>query len=154
MMTSKIKCSLTYLSAFLLCFLFLPSSFVQTQDAPSDKDLVHNAVEDYVLGLYKVEPERIERSIDTTLRKIGYYDYNGEAQNHVPMTYEQLYKLAGKWNMAGNKANAETPYTIDIYDVSDRTASAKLSAAWGIDYMHLSKVDGRWKIMNIMWQTK
>jgi hypothetical protein len=23
---------------------------------------------------------------------------------------------------------------------------------WGIDYMHLAKYDGRWQIINIVWQ--
>jgi hypothetical protein len=42
---------------------------------------------------------------------------------------------------------------IVIYDVSDQTASAKLTAHWGIDYMHLAKFDGKWKITDILWQT-
>ena len=125
----------------------------QSEHQDSNKEQVHAAIEDYVLGLYQVAPERIKRSVDTTLHKIGYYDYNGEAYNHVPMTYQQLYDLAGTWNKSGKEANADSPQKIEIYEVHDRTASAKLTAAWGIDFMHLSKVDGRWKIMNIMWQS-
>ena len=34
----------------------------------------------------------------------------------------------------------------------DQTASAKIVAMWGIDYMHLAKYDGRWQIINIVWQ--
>jgi len=38
--------------------------------------------------------------------------------------------------------------------VYNKTASARLTAEWGIDFMHLSKAaDGRWKILNIMWQS-
>jgi hypothetical protein len=39
-----------------------------------------------------------------------------------------------------------------ILDMLDQTASAKLVASWGIDYMHLAKYDGQWKIVNVMWQ--
>jgi hypothetical protein len=39
-----------------------------------------------------------------------------------------------------------------VLDVLDKTASAKLVADWGVDYMHLAKVDGRWMIKNILWQ--
>ncbi len=35
----------------------------------------------------------------------------------------------------------------------DQTASVKLIAEWGIDYMHLAKYDGRWKIVNVLWQS-
>ena len=118
-----------------------------------DEELVRAAVEDYVLALYDVEPERIARSVDTALHKIGYYEYNGETYNHVPMTYQQLYDLSAKWNKKGDQVTTDTPQVIEIYEVQDKTASAKLTAKWGIDFMHLSKVDGRWKIMNIMWQS-
>jgi hypothetical protein len=35
----------------------------------------------------------------------------------------------------------------------DKTAVAKLSAQWGVDHMQLAKIDGKWMIMNILWQS-
>ncbi len=145
-----------FVSVSLKCLLitifaigFYSYSFGQT-----DRDLVTNAVEDYVLGLYDVAPERIARSVDTSLHKIGYFDYNGEAFYHVPMSFEKLYELSKTWNKNGDQANNESPVDIEIYEVNSKTASAKLTAVWGIDYMHLSKSkNGSWKIMNIMWQS-
>lgn len=138
----------------LICLLPVSNlSQAQTTDMKSDRELVQAAVEDYVLGLYDAEPQRIERSVDTTLRKIGYYDYKGEAVNNAPMTYKQLYDLSATWNKDGKRANSDSPKKIEIYEVHDKTASAKLTAQWGIDFMHLYKADGRWKIMNIMWQS-
>lgn len=135
--------------ALLLSF----PAYGYSQDTKTDRTLVIEAVEDYVLGLYEVEPERIALSVDTTLHKIGYYDYEGKSYYHVPMTYQQLYDLSAKWNKDGNQANDQSPKKIEIYEVHDRTASAKLTAMWGIDFMHLSKSNsGKWKIMNIMWQ--
>jgi len=126
----------------------------QKVETKTDRELVKAAVEDYVLALYDVEPERIERSVDTTLHKIGYFDYDGEAYYHFPMTYQQLFDLSSTWNKDGKKANSESPKEIEIYEVYDKTASAKLTAEWGIDFMHLSKnADGNWKILNIMWQS-
>ena len=34
----------------------------------------------------------------------------------------------------------------------DQTASIKLVAEWGVDYMHLAKFDGKWMIVNMLWQ--
>ena len=135
----------------LITSLTYNHSYSQNESS-TDRQLVKSAVNDYVLALYHAEPQRIERSVDTTLRKVGYFEYEGEAQNHVPMTYQQLYDLAGTWNEKGDKIDDNSPKEIEIYDVSSKTASAKLTVVWGIDYMHLSKVDGRWKIMNIIWQ--
>lgn len=140
---------------FGLCFLlFTLIIFVQGTTIQTDRELVQSAIEDYVLALYNAEPERIERSVDTTLHKIGYYDYDGQSYYHVPMTYQQLYDLSATWNINGDQANTDSPKKIDIYEVNDKTASAKLTAQWGIDFMHLSKSEtGKWKIMNIMWQS-
>lgn len=133
-------------------FYFSTASFAQDSGI-TDHDMVHDAIEDYVLALYEVSPERIARSVDTSLTKIGYYEHKGKKYNTIPMTYEQLYDLSAKWNKKGDNANADSPKEIEIYEIHDKTASAKLTAKWGIDFMHLSKVDGRWKIMNIMWQS-
>lgn len=116
---------------------------------------VKAAIEDYVEALYTVEPDRIENSVDTTLRKVGYY-YNSEKKeyiNNLSMTYAQLYKLAGEWNKGGDRVTDNSPRLIKIFEINDKSASAKLTAVWGIDYFHLAKVDGKWKIMNVLWQS-
>ena len=116
---------------------------------------VYQAVENYVNALYDAKPDLIAESIDTTLRKIGYY-YNAKDKayaDNLPMTYSQLYNLAAQWNVDGSKTNSETPKEITIYDIQSKTATAKLIAAWGMDYFHLSKVNGQWKIVNVMWQS-
>jgi hypothetical protein len=30
-------------------------------------------------------------------------------------------------------------------------ASLRTDAYWGVDYMHLAKIDGEWKIVNVLW---
>ena len=69
------------------------------------------------------------------------------------MTYEQLVELAGKWNSKGRVDAKTAPKEIEIYDVMDQTATVKLSAHWGVDYMHLAKIDGKWMIKNVLWQS-
>lgn len=142
---------------FVIAIFFSVNTITTAQEVEpkTDRELVKAAVEDYVLALYNVEPERIKRSVDSTLHKIGYYDYDGKAYYHVPMTYQQLYDLSAQWNKNGKQANSESPMEIKIYEVYNQTASARLTAQWGIDLMHLSKAaDGRWRIMNIMWQSE
>ncbi len=139
--------------AFFLFLFNQNKSLAKSHETKTDYQQVHDAVEDYVLGIYNVEPHRIERSVDTLLHKIGYYANNGEVFSHIPMTYQVLYDLSGKWNAKGDKVKDDSPKKIEIYDVNDKTASAKLTAEWGIDFMHLSKTDGQWKIMNIIWQS-
>ena len=116
---------------------------------------VKNAIKDYVEGIYLVDSTRIEKSVDSTLRKIGYWYHpkKKEYVDNLPMTYTQLVKLSANWNKEGKRANDQSPKKITIFDVNSKTASAKLTAEWGIDYFHLSKVNDQWKIMNVIWQS-
>tara|TARA_R110002074_G_scaffold40494_5_gene108372 strand:- start:153 stop:650 length:498 start_codon:yes stop_codon:yes gene_type:complete len=120
-----------------------------------DEKLVTAAISDYVEGLYLVDSSRIEKSVDSTLRKIGYW-YNPDEKayrDNLPMTYTQLVNLAASWNKFGNRTSETSPKEIEIYDVNTKTASAKLTAEWGVDYFHLSKVNDQWKIVNVIWQS-
>ena len=141
---SKIKIAL-----ILLMMVFSGSTFAQQ----TDRELVYAAVEDYVDALYLVQPDRIKKSVHPELMKKGYwkkkdqtnYDYSGQ------MTFDQLVELAGKWNAKGWLPK-DAVKKIEIFDVQDQTASAKLTAHWGTDYFQLAKLDGKWMIMNILWQ--
>lgn len=120
-----------------------------------EKEEVQSAILDYVEALYLVDSTRIVASVHPELRKRGYW-YNkekGEYYDNLDMTFEQLRKLAGSWNVKGDNATRNSPKKIEIYDINDRTASAKLTAEWGIDYFHLAKLDGKWMIMNVLWQS-
>lgn len=119
--------------------------------AASDEAEVRAAVLDYVEGVYEVAPERIERSVHPTLRKHGYYTRDG-AYVDAPMTYEELVELARTYNAEG-RIPADAPKEIEVYEVLDKTASARLTAVWGVDFFHLAHLDGRWMIMNVLWQS-
>lgn len=145
------------LFCLLLVAPFITTAQSNTDDVKQNPDYesVHQAVENYVNALYEAKPKLIAESIDSTLRKIGYY-YSGKEKGYadnLPMTYTQLYNLAARWNSDGKSANADSPKEITIYDIQSKTASAKLVAEWGMDYFHLSKVNGQWKIVNVMWQS-
>jgi hypothetical protein len=120
----------------------------------SERAGVEQAVRDYVEALYQVKPELIERSVHPALEKIGLYRPSDATAYRTPgkMTFEQLRELAGAWNKDGREGK-DLAYEVQVLDVLDVTASAKLSAKWGVDYMHLAKSDGRWKIVQILWQS-
>ncbi len=69
------------------------------------------------------------------------------------MTFERLVELAATWNVDGTAIPKDAPKRIEILDVLDKTASAKLTASWGVDYFHLAKYDGKWMIVHVLWQS-
>jgi hypothetical protein len=124
----------------------------QSSSAASDRAAVEQAAFDYIDGLYLADATRIERSVHPQLSKRGFWR---ESQTtawgpQTTMTYDQLVALSKTWN--ADKKRDTSLRKVDVYEVVDQTASAKVSAMWGIDYLHLAKYDGRWKIINILWQ--
>jgi hypothetical protein len=125
---------------------------VGAQAPASEKAAVEQAALDYLEAIYNVQPERIERSVHPTLNKRGFYKKDAATPYaEMPMTYEQLVKLASTWNKEGKRDTSVKEIT--VLDVLDQTAVVRLKASWGIDYMFLGKFDGRWKITQIMWQS-
>ena len=118
----------------------------------ADRDAVRQAALDYVEGIYTVDTSRIERSVSRNLTKRGFWrEPNDTAYRpETVMTFDQLMKLTAAWNKDGKRDTSIKEVT--VLDVLDQTASAKVVAMWGIDYMHLAKYDGRWQIINIVWQ--
>ena len=135
---------------FALALALPAGARAQSADA---SEAVRQAVLDYVEGVYEVAPARIERSVHPELAKRGFFVKRGESaySPHV-MTFAELVELAKSYNKEGRVPKG-APKEVVVYDVSDQTASAKLTAVWGIDYMHLARYEGRWKIINILWQT-
>lgn len=119
----------------------------------ADEKAVHAAVLDYVEGVYNVQPERIERSVHKDMRKHGFWKDQQGNYREIPMTQPQLVALSKNWNKDGTRANDQSPKKITIFEVKDKTASAKLVAEWGQDYFHLAKYEDTWMITNVIWQS-
>ncbi len=128
--------------------------FVLDHHEPSEAEVaVEAAVKDYVEAIYQAQPERMVRSLHPSLDKRGYYRAPENADYGTPtlMSYESLVDLAGWWNADGKREGLK--YEVRVNSVMDKTASAWLSADWGVDHMHLENVDGSWKIIQVLWQS-
>ena len=125
------------------------SSFTQTA---RDREAVRMAALDYVEGVYNVQPERIQRSVHPSLDKRGFHKKDTAAPYvEMPMTFDQLVNLSKNWNREGKRDTSIKK--VEVLDLLDQTAVAKVTASWGVDYMLLGKYDGSWKITQILWQS-
>ena len=113
---------------------------------------MRNAALDYVEGVYNVQPERIKRSVHPSLVKRGFYKRAPDAPyTESPMTFDQLVNLAATWNKEGKRDTSIKK--VEVLDVLDKTAVAKVTASWGVDYMLLGKYGEQWQIQQILWQS-
>jgi hypothetical protein len=137
----------------ILCLLLIACSFLSR--AQSAKEEVTNAVKDYVDAFYYGDTSKIHRSISVNVVKYGYYIpkaktiYEGE-----PMSFKEMIDYAAGVKKRGASPDVEKfPKKIEVFDVLDQTASAKLTAWWGTDYLLLAKLNNRWMITHVLWQS-
>jgi len=103
------------------------------------------AVFDYVDAFYQAKPDLLDRGVHPKLAK---YEVRGDSV--APMSFEALRQLAAGADPDGTPSFARRQ--VEILDVTDRTAVARLEGSWGIDFLLLTKTDDAWKTRHVVWQ--
>jgi len=124
--------------------------------APSaaDSAAVRRAVLDYVEGFYEGDSTKFVRSVRPDVFKYGFWrprdstTYQGEQ-----MKFAEFNAYANRVKASGRKAPPTTRKEVTLLDVQDRTASAKLTAFWGTDYLLLGKFGDQWMVSSVLWQS-
>lgn len=122
--------------------------------AEADARAIRAACLDYIESYYEGAPERMERALHPDLvKRIVRVDPESGESVFQEMTAEQLIGIISKGHGKAVPA-AEQQKDVTIYDHYGDTATVKLVARNWIDYMHLAKMDGEWKIVNVLWEMK
>jgi hypothetical protein len=121
---------------------------------PADREAVRRAVLDYVEGFYEGDTTKFIRSIRPDVYKYGFWrqrdstSYAGERMN-----WPEFFAYARGVKQNNRPAPATAPKKVEVFEVQNQTASAKVTAFWGTDYLLLGKYDGKWMISSVMWQS-
>ena len=122
---------------------------------PGDREAVRRAVLDYVEGFYEGDSTKLLRSVAPFVRKIGYYRASPDsAYRGSAMAFPAGFMGYARSVQEGRERTPPgAAKEIVLFDVQDQTASAKLTAWWGTDYLLLARQDGRWMITHVLWQS-
>ena len=139
--------------AFIALVIGLLIAGAATAEHHGHKKAIEKAVHNYVDAIYEMKPELIDESVSPKLQKLGYMPANdGSGLVEDWMTFDQLRDLAANLNKDGMFDPATAPKKVKVLHSTDMIANVKLDAAWGIDYIHLSRHSGKWMIMNVIWE--
>ena len=135
-------------------FLFSVSEVqAQTQVSDADRAAITQTALDYVEGWYEANAERMERALHPDLAKRVVFT-NDRGQSRLDqmsaMGLVQGVKRGGGKDTPKEKQQKD----ITILDVFGNAASVKAVMSGWIDYMHMAKVNGRWVIVNVLWELK
>ncbi|HEX6177227.1 MAG TPA: nuclear transport factor 2 family protein [Thermoanaerobaculia bacterium] len=113
-----------------------------------DRDQIRAAALDYAQGWYAGDADRMARAVHPDLAK---RIAKGDKVDH--MTAEKL--VEGTRRGSGRNTPKEQQLAdVRILDVFGNAASVRLEMSGWIDYLHVAKVGGEWKIVNVLWELK
>ena len=117
----------------------------------ADSAGIRQAALDYIEGYYEGDGARMERALHPELAKrIVRVDERGRSQ---------LGQMSAMTLVMGTRAGGgrDTPAPerrkdVTIFDIYQNAATAKVYASGWVDYLHLAKWNGRWVIVNVLWE--
>ncbi|TAF66435.1 MAG: hypothetical protein EAZ58_10305 [Flavobacterium sp.] len=134
------------------CVLLVTSNILVGQTKQDSLEIKQAAL-DYIESQHKVNPKQMERALHPRMVKRTFWKDKATNKDYVrETTTESMILLAESYNKKGDMFPASPKKEVLLLDVSERTASVKLIADEWIDYMHIVKINGTWKIINVLWQ--
>ena len=140
------------LAPLFLVILAMSHSHAQAQ-SPADAAAIKQTALDYIEGWYEGNAERMEKALHPELAK-RIVRTNQEGRSRLDqmsaMTLVQGTRRGGGKDTPKEKQQKD----VTILDVFENAASVKVVATDWIDYLHMAKFNGRWVIVNVLWELK
>lgn len=141
----------TFTAILLLIFGAVISASAQTADA--DKEAIKRTALNYAEGWYEGNAEKMESALHPDLAK--------RIVRTNPQGQSGLGQMSALTLIQGTRAGSgkQTPKEeqqkdVTILDAMGGAATVKLEMRDWVDYMHIGKFNGKWVIINVLWETK
>ncbi|HKO36116.1 MAG TPA: nuclear transport factor 2 family protein [Pyrinomonadaceae bacterium] len=140
-------------TAVLVLTVCCAGAYAQEPTVDKEREAIKQAALDYVEGWYEASSERMERALHPELAK--------RIVRNSPEGRSRLDQMSAMTLVQGVKRGGgkDTPKEnqqkdVIILDVFENTASVKAVMSGWVDYMHMAKFNGRWVIVNVLWELK
>jgi broad specificity phosphatase PhoE len=138
----------------LILALCLSLSFTVFSQVTSDKTQIETTLNNYIDAFYKGDTVKLKAAIKPRLNKFGYWKNteSGNYEYYAHMSYDKAMDFVQKMKDDGKTRDENKIRNVDVLDIGNHIASAKVTAIWGIDYVLLSKDEGKWMIEQVIWE--
>lgn len=140
--------------SLMILFALTSAASAQTSAANTDDAAIRAAALDYIEGWYEGNAERMERALHPDLAKR--IVITNPQNNRSRLDQMSALGLIQGTRRGGGKDTPKDKQQKDvtILDKFENAASVKIVASDWIDYLHLAKFNGRWLIVNVLWELK
>ena len=135
-----------------MAIMLLVVASIQGQTKQDSLDIKQVAL-DYIESQHNVNPDQFARSAHPRMVKRTFWTDKKTGKEYLRETYtDVMVLLAESYNADGEGFPENPKKKITILDIYKKTASVKLEADEWIDYMHIVKLNGKWQLVNVLWQ--
>jgi hypothetical protein len=141
---------------FLYVFVCLPACLVGELEAQSraDSTAIRATALDYAEGWYDGNAERMTRALHPELVKRIVVRDTATGRTMVQGMGASVLVNSTRHGYGKETPKERQQKDVTVLDIFGNAASAKAVMADWVDYMQLAKVDGRWVIVNVLWERK
>ncbi len=140
----------TFLLSLLLLAACAVSGYSQTD---ADREGVKRAALNYAEGWYEGNADKMESALSPDLAK-RIARTNDRGQTMVDNMTAMRLVQATRGGSGKQTPAAEQKKDVTILDMMVNSATVKLEMRDWVDYLHVAKVNGKWVIINVLWEMK
>lgn len=140
-------------SVTLLLTLLAAAPAARAQTA-ADTTGIRGAALDYAEGWYSGDADRMARAVHPELVKRILVTDTATGRAFVQTMGASALVNGARHGYGKNTPAERQQNDVRILDVFGNAAVAKVVMADWIDYLQLVKADGRWQIVNVLWERK
>lgn len=120
----------------------------------ADSAAIRATALDYVEGWYEGNPERMGRALHPELVKRIVVSDTATGRSVLQNMGASALVNGTRHGYGKSTPKERQEKEVRILDIYGNAASARATMADWIDYMQLARVDGRWMIVNVLWERK
>ncbi|HVN59293.1 MAG TPA: nuclear transport factor 2 family protein [Bacteroidales bacterium] len=138
-----------------IAFLVYIPGWLYSQDttvAGINRNLVLQTAYDYAEGFYSGDAARMESAISQDICKVYPMIYPGTGKTVLIFsTYSGLIELTR--SKIGIRPDSARRLSVKVLAIKDDIACVKVLSSGFNDYLNIANINGRWKIVNVLWTT-
>ncbi|MCP5108794.1 MAG: nuclear transport factor 2 family protein [bacterium] len=136
----------------LMTVMLFPLTAEEKTDMAKEKAAIKEAALNYLEGWYEGSPERMAKALHPSLHKVGLMT-NKKTGNKFfnPVGFTAMVEYA-RMGFGKKTPKEKRNISVQILDVYKNMAAVKTMTCDFIDFLHLAKINGQWKIKNVLWE--
>lgn len=139
---------------FFFVSLFLVASAISIfGQSDADREAIKRTALNYAEGWYEGNADKMESSLSPDLAK-RIARTNPQGQSSLGQMTAMSLVQGTRGGSGKSTPKAEQQKDVTIHDIFGSAATVKLEMRDWIDYMHIAKMNGRWVIVNVLWENK